>query len=205
VKLGSIWWAGSLAALAFVSLSACDQKLASQPSRDHHSVDGGSASGTASTGGTSEGAAASGGGERGEAASAPRPPVRLIEGKPMWSDNRRHTAEENAQYQFEHHGAELGAHDLDDFLVKAHHFVDAPPQGVLTLTRGNGDKLLYDPKSGLFGVVRADGAPRTVTKPEAGQAFWDKQVEENKNGGDDTYRSNRRSSASRGQGGDDRS
>jgi len=32
----------------------------------------------------------------------------------------------------------LTARDLDDFLVKAHRFVNAPPEGALTLTRANG-------------------------------------------------------------------
>jgi pyocin large subunit-like protein len=168
-----------VAALAFGSLSACDQKLASQPARDHRSVDGSSTPAFTATGETAAPAA----GRTEASAPAAATPVRTIQGKPMWADNRRHSADENAQYQFEHHGTELGARDLDDFLVKAHRFVNTPPEGALTLTRANGDKLLFDPKSGLFGVVRSDGAPRTVTKPGEGRAFWDKQVEENKTGG----------------------
>ena len=43
--------------------------------------------------------------------------MRLVEGKPAWADNRRYSADDNAQYQFEHHGAEpSGATTLDDFL-----------------------------------------------------------------------------------------
>jgi hypothetical protein len=180
MRARSVWCTAAVAALAFVSLSACDQKLASQPSRDHGSdlaSAPATAQGFASVGGTATSAPA----DRAEAPATG--PVRLVQGKPMWADNRRHSADENAQYQFEHHGSELGASSLDDFLVKAHQFTGAPPQGALTLTRANGDHLIYDPKSGLFGVVRADGAPRTVTKPNDGQAFWNKQVDENKSGG----------------------
>jgi cysteine desulfuration protein SufE len=45
--------------------------------------------------------------------------------------------------------------------------INLGPQ-VQTLTRANGDTLMFDGKSGLFGVVRSDGAPRTVFKPAYG-------------------------------------
>ncbi len=66
----------------------------------------------------------------------------------------------------------MGARDVDDFVAKVHRFVNTPPDGALTLTRANGDKLMFDGKSGLFGVVRSDGAPRTVFKPNDGEAYW---------------------------------
>jgi pyocin large subunit-like protein len=193
MRKASVWCAAALAALSVAALSGCDQRLASQPARDHRSVDGAPATGLANAGETSDPSA-----RAGRAAAPAAEPVRLIQGRPMWSDNRRHTAAENAQYQFEHHGAELGARDLDDFLVKAHRFVNEPPRGVLSLTRANGDRLLYDPKTGLFGVVRSDGAPRTVSKPADGRAFWDQQVQENARGDAGTARS----SASRSSSGD---
>jgi pyocin large subunit-like protein len=199
MRVRSVWCAAAVVVLSFAALAGCDQRLASQPSRDHRSVDGAPAAGLASTGDGAGAASSATDRALAAASSAAAKPVRLIEGRPMWADNRRHTAEENAQYQFERHGTELGARDLDDFLVKAHHFVNDPPPGVLTLTRANGDKLMFDPKSGLFGVARSDGAPRTVTKPEDGRAFWDKQVAENKTGGTGTRRTAARSS------GDDRS
>ena len=172
----SVWNAAAVAALGLAALSACDQRLAAQPAREHEAfaaLEQVSASGVdplappASRSG--EGAA-----RRTEASA----PARKIDGRPMWSDNRRYSAEENARYQFDRHAAELGARDFDDFLVKAHAFVNAPPEGTLSLTRANGDKLLFDPKSQLFGVVRSDGAPRTVFKPETGKAYWDEQVAE---------------------------
>lgn len=108
-------------------------------------------------------------------ANAAREPAPLFRGKPMWSDNRNHTAEENAKYQFDQHGDELGAKTLDEFLTKTHAFVEQPPRGVLTKTRANGDTLMYDPASGLFAVARSDGAPRTVFKPNDGEAYWKAQ------------------------------
>lgn len=102
-------------------------------------------------------------------------PVKLLDGKPMWSASRRGTAEENAQRSFERNGADFGAKSLDDFVRKAHAFVDDPPAGTQKLTRRNGDVLLYDPKGNVFAVAAKEGAPRTMFKPEEGAAYWDEQ------------------------------
>ena len=115
---------------------------------------------------------------------ARREPVALVDGKPMWAANRQHTAQENANYQFQRDGADFDAHTLDDFVAKAHAFTSAPPKDALTLTRSNGDKLLYDPARNIFAVVTKDGAPRTMFKPAAGKAYWDQQVQRQADGGD---------------------
>jgi pyocin large subunit-like protein len=158
---------------ALLALAACDRGPASIPARDHG----------ASLGAAPTAAMGSGGADRADAdlrvattRDDPRSaPVPLIHGKPMWAANRRHTAEENARYQFARDGADFGAHDVDDFVAKTHAFVDSPPKGVQTLTRSNGDRLLYDPKANVFAVVSRDGAPRTMFKPRDGAAYWDEQ------------------------------
>ena len=111
-------------------------------------------------------------------------PVALVDGKPMWAANRRHTAQENANYQFQRDGADFDAHNLDDFVAKAHAFTASPPKDALSLTRSNGDKLLYDPARNIFAVVTKDGAPRTMFKPATGKAYWDQQVQRQADGGD---------------------
>jgi pyocin large subunit-like protein len=110
--------------------------------------------------------------------TAERTPAPLFHGRPMWSDSRKYSAQENARYQFDHHAAELGAKDLDDFIAKAHAFTASPPKGAMKAVRANGDNLIYDPKSGLFAVARSDGAPRTLFKPEDGEAYWKAQAKE---------------------------
>lgn len=105
-------------------------------------------------------------------------PARQLNGKPWWAASRRGTAEENAARSFQRNGADLGAADIDDFVQKAHAFVRHPPAGSETLTRPNGDILIYDPAQNLFAVVTRDGAPRTLFKPREGAAYWDKQTEE---------------------------
>ena len=175
---GSIWRTAAAAALSFGALAACDQRLAAQPARDHLADNDLPAAPTQASYQTAPAPyrtaqASYAAPAAGASTSAPTP---LVGGKPMWADNRQHSAQDNAQYQFQHHGTELGARDVADFVAKAHGFLDSPPQGVLTLTRANGDRLLFDPQSGLFGVVRSDGAPRTVFKPSDGRAYWDQQV-----------------------------
>jgi pyocin large subunit-like protein len=116
-------------------------------------------------------------------------PVPKIAGKPMWAANRRHTAEENAQYQFSRNGSDFDAKSETDYVTKAHAFVDKPPRDIETLLRPNGDKLLYDPKANVFAVVTRDGAPRTMFKPRDGASYWqeqkDRESKRSKGGGQD--------------------
>jgi pyocin large subunit-like protein len=117
-------------------------------------------------------------------------PVRKIAGKPMWAANRTRTAEEAAQRGFERFGDEFAAANVDDYVRKVHAFVGHPPAGAETLKRSNGDTLIYDPKGNVFAVVTKTGAPRTMFKPDDGEAYWTQQ----KAGG------GRRSTASRDRG-----
>lgn len=156
------------AAFALVGLSACDgADVASRPARDHTAAEAAYAAPLSSE--QADRAARS---ERAE------PKTATIDGQPVWSDNRRYSAAQNAAYHFEQHGEELGARTVDAFVAKAHAFLNDPPAGAKTKVRWNGDRMVYDPKSGLFGVARKDGAPRTVFKPDDGAAYWAEQVSE---------------------------
>lgn len=103
-------------------------------------------------------------------------PVRLLAGKPVWTSNRRMSAEENARSHFERDGADFDARTLEDFLGKAHAFTAKPPKGAKTIARPNGDLLIYDEKTNTFAVVARSGAPRTMFKPRNGREYWDEQV-----------------------------
>ncbi|WP_293678558.1 hypothetical protein [uncultured Phenylobacterium sp.] len=102
-------------------------------------------------------------------------PVKLVDGKPMWSASRRYSADENARRAFERNGRDFGARDLEAFVQKAHDFVGDPPKGTLTMTRRNGDTLFYDPKANVFAVASREGAPRTMFHPDEGRAYWEEQ------------------------------
>ena len=127
----------------------------------------------------------------------------LFHGKPLWAANKNHTAQENADYHFKRDGDAVGATSEDDFLTKVHAFVDAPPKGTETLTRSNGDKLMYDPKANLFAVVDKDGAPRTLFKPRDGAAYWAQQKDSVAKGDDDYRSSNTSRRSARRSNGDD--
>jgi pyocin large subunit-like protein len=113
-------------------------------------------------------------------------PIPLVGGKPMWAANRKHTAQENADYEFGRNGRDFGAASEADYVAKAHAFVDAPPADVKRIERPNGDELLYDAKTNTFAVVTKAGAPRTMFKPTAGAAYWRQQLARQKsdNGAD---------------------
>jgi pyocin large subunit-like protein len=133
-----------------------------------------------------QGAAGGGAASGAQVASAdPRdqPVPLLTDGKPMWAANRQHTAQENADYQFDKNGKDFGAASEAQYVARVHAFVDAPPAGVKKIARSNGDALLYDAKSNTFAVVTKAGAPRTMFKPRDGAAYWDQQVAREQNRG----------------------
>lgn len=107
------------------------------------------------------------------AATARAEPVRRINGKPMWSSSRRFSSDQNAERNFKRNGAAFGAASLDAYVAKAHAFIAKPPKGTQTLTRANGDTLIYDPAGNVFAVATREGAPRTMFKPDEGAAYWE--------------------------------
>jgi RHS repeat-associated protein len=95
---------------------------------------------------------------------------------PIWSDKKNATSVQNALGHWNNHGGEFpGLQNAKQYVEKATNFVNSPPPGTLTKTRPNGDKLFYEPSSNTFAVQRADGAPRTMFKPNAGINYWNRQ------------------------------
>lgn len=102
--------------------------------------------------------------------------VPMVDGKPMWSSTKTYSAQENAARAFASNGAAFGAADVNAYVKLAHAFVGHPPAGAKTLTRANGDTLIYDAPTNTFAVMTSDGTPRTMFKPTTGAAYWDQQV-----------------------------
>jgi pyocin large subunit-like protein len=124
----------------------------------------------------------------------------MLDGKPIWSDNREHTAMENLDYQFDHWGAGLGARDAQDYAKKARAFVDHPQHAVERVSRPNGDVLIYDKSANLFAIVRRDGAPRLFRKPPGGLADWEKAKSEASSSGRSRSRYRTTGGSDRGEG-----
>ena len=187
-------------ALGVLSLAACDGAPSATAARSHGAngadrrlIDSAPAGGDSrpSTARFSDAAYGSG--------VAKREDAPLYHGKPIWAANKNHSAQENADYHFKRDAEAMGATSEDDFIAKVHAFVDNPPKGVQTLTRSNGDTLIYDPKANLFAVADKDGAPRTLFKPRDGKAYWQQQKDSIANGDDDYRSSTRKRSAKRSQ------
>ena len=182
---------GAAMSLTF-GLAACDGAPSANPARSHAAGVLGPMNGSYSGGGQVQDASYGSGSTAGSRSQASgrydddRPQVKAdldadaprYQGKPIWAANRNHSSQENADYQFKKNGADVGADTEDAFIAKAHAFVDHPPEGAQTLTRSNGDTLVYDPKANLFAVVAKDGAPRTIFKPRDGASYWDQQKTE---------------------------
>ncbi|MFT4934184.1 MAG: pyocin large subunit-like protein [Pseudoalteromonas distincta] len=117
--------------------------------------------------------------------AAARAPVPQVDGRPLWSETQRYSAQENAERAYARNGEAFGATDLGDFVRKAHAFVNDPPAGAETIKRGNGDTLIYDPGANIFAVATAQGAPRTMFKPDNGAAYWEEQKAREATRGDD--------------------
>ncbi len=206
-------WASllGLAALA-MSLAACDGGPATKPARDQASASaagsdrGRLAKNDYGQGGYSSRGSGYGSDNADDQTDHRKDPVILLHGKPRWASSRKYAADESAQYHFQRDGADFGAKTVDDYVAKAHAFVDKPPKDVLTLTRSNGDKLLYDAHGNVFAVVTKDGAPRTMFKPRAGADYWAQQTqrEASRNGKGDHggYRQYGRRSGGGDDGGD---
>ena len=126
------------------------------------------------------------------------------DGKPTWASSRRYTPTDSEQRQFERNGAAFSAKSADDYVAKAHAFVDSPPAGVQKAIRANGDTLYYDPKANVFAVVDKQGAPRTMFKPREGMAYWTEQKQSLADNGGSRQRGNDRPAYRRSYGQSDR-
>lgn len=94
----------------------------------------------------------------------------------FWSSTSDKTSVQNAYDHSVKHGDEFPDYQNSlQYVQAAQDFVNDPPPGTLTKTRPNGDTLYYDPASNTFAVQNANGAPKTMFKPSAGMAYWNKQ------------------------------
>ncbi len=180
-------WAALMGSAALAAtLTACDGGSATKPARDQASAS--APAGSDYRGGDQPRVASNGYGHQSDGRDSSygsgggydqvdhrKDPVALFHGKPRWASSKKYAADESADYHFKRDGADFDAKSVDDFVQKAHAFVDKPPKDVLILTRDNGDKLMYDAHGNVFAVVTKDGAPRTIFKPRNGQAYWDQQ------------------------------
>jgi RHS repeat-associated protein len=86
---------------------------------------------------------------------------------PFWTATNRRTSAQNAFQHFKDHGADVGAKNSVDYVLKAREFMQNPPPGTLTKVRArNGDVVRYEPSTNTFGVMDSNGSVRTFYKPD---------------------------------------
>jgi pyocin large subunit-like protein len=164
MTMRAVWVSGAVL-ISVLALTACQGKPSAVATRDA----GSTTAYASSSGGPSD---ATGGARPRDPRDAPVP---LIDGKPLRAANRKHTAEENAQFQFAKNGGDFDAKSESQYVSDAHSFVEKPPRDAEVIDRPNGDKLIYDPKKNIFAVVARNGAPRTMFKPRDGASYWAQQ------------------------------
>lgn len=89
--------------------------------------------------------------------------------------NRRETVDAKIQRLYERNGADFGARSPEEFLERITAFTTNPPSGTETVSRPNGDTLMYQASTNTFAVVARNGTPRTMFKPDDGAAYWAEQ------------------------------
>ena len=88
-------------------------------------------------------------------------------GHPIWTPANGKTPAENAYGHWNKHGQEFPEYQNSlQYVEGAHSFVSAPPASAVTKVRPNGDTVIYDPVSDKFAVQAANGAPRTMFRPD---------------------------------------
>jgi pyocin large subunit-like protein len=117
-----VWASAPLAASAAVfcvlSLAACDGAPSANPARSHSAnASDRRLADTAPAGDETRGPARYSNAVYTTAprASAARDDTPLFHGKPLWAANKKHTAQENADYHYKRDGEAVGATSEDDF------------------------------------------------------------------------------------------
>lgn len=90
-----------------------------------------------------------------------------ISNQNIWSTQKpiRNASEHAKKHRREFTGEKAGRSDTA-YVVEANKFVKNPPKGTLIMSRSNGDKVMYHPKTNTFAATDPVGTPRTMFKPK---------------------------------------
>jgi hypothetical protein len=95
---------------------------------------------------------------------------------PVWTSTASKTRVQNAFDHWRRHGPEFPEYaNSKQYVEGARNITQTPPPGTLFKSRPNGDTMYYNPTTNTFSVKAADGAPRTMFRPNSGADYWNKQ------------------------------
>ena len=92
-----------------------------------------------------------------------------------WGPGKAKDPVANAFEHYEKHGDDFDFPNAKQYAEGAKDFMNNPPPGSLSKTRGNGDLLRYDPSTNTFGAQDKNGDMRTFFKPSGGASYWERQ------------------------------
>jgi RHS repeat-associated protein len=85
----------------------------------------------------------------------------------IWTAKRTRSAVENAfDHWAKHRGDFPELQNAKQYVERARDFLHNPPSSALTKVRANGDTVVYDPATNIFGIMDANGVPRTMYRPD---------------------------------------
>jgi len=84
----------------------------------------------------------------------------------IWTATHQRSAMQNAFQHWTAHRADFPQlHNAKQYVEFAHRFLNSPPATALRRVRANGDVVVFDPVTDIFGVRTSSGVPRTLFKP----------------------------------------
>jgi RHS repeat-associated protein len=86
--------------------------------------------------------------------------------KSFWTLGKYGNRAKNAKKHFIDHGADFpDVHNATQYVKKAEDFFNNPGRGTSVKFQPNGDIILWNKKSNIYGAYAPDGTPRTLYKP----------------------------------------
>ena len=96
----------------------------------------------------------------------------------FWSSTKSKTAVENAYKHWDKHKSEFPEfQNARQYAEGSTRFLNNPPDGTMRKVRPNGDVILYNPKDNTFGIMSADGSPRTMFRPSPSEHGYPTNLE----------------------------
>ena len=91
----------------------------------------------------------------------------------VWSRTSAKSPVQNALGHWQKHRAEFPElQNALQYVKFARDFLNSPPATALVKVRPNGDVVIFDPVSDIFGIRTSDGTPKTIFKPNPALHDW---------------------------------